>query len=91
MWISLPILAYRRKHSDSQSEQAIPASGGRPAEIDRIMDDEENETTLLTREIDPASGGDQTPASGELQQATHLEMQPLARMKTTLSPSCTVT
>ena len=22
MWISLPILAYRRKHSESQSEQA---------------------------------------------------------------------
>ena len=29
MWISLLIVAYRRKHSDSQSEQAIPASGGR--------------------------------------------------------------
>ena len=43
----------------------IPASGGRPAEVDRIMEDEENETTLLKWEKDPASGGDQTPASGK--------------------------
>ena len=79
----------RSMHTPAQG--LIPASGGRPAEIDRIMEDEENETTLLKWEKDPASGGDQTPASGELQQATHLEMQPLARMKTTLSPSCTLT
>ena len=64
MWISLLIVAYRRKHSDSQSEQAIPASGGRPAEIERIMEDEENRTTLLRWEYNPAAGGTQTPTSG---------------------------
>ena len=53
----------RSMHTPAQG--LIPASGGRPAEIDRIMEDEENETTLLTWEKDPASGGDQTPASGE--------------------------
>ena len=34
------------------------------SDIEKIMEIEEDETTLLTWECDPASGGTQTPASG---------------------------